>query len=363
MDNNETLGTARVLSLPQNEEMTSVSHEPIEVPRNVVNAIEKSHRIAVITHIAPDGDAIGSCLGLTHLLREQGKEVVPVCQDPVPYIVDWLPGVDEIVPRAPADVDLIISIDLSSVDRMGEAYDADALGHIPLVNIDHHVTNTYFGNVNWVEPRAVAACEMVYHLSQACGYFVSPMVATYLLTGLLTDTRGLRTANVNARVLRVATHLVELGAPIGQITEFTFNRKPLSVIKLWSLALQNLHIEPDGIIWVTITEAMRQKAGFSEQSDGGLVSFITAADTARVGVVFTEKPDGKVNVSMRARPGHDVARVAFALGGGGHPLAAGATINGPLEDATQRVIQMLRESLAERRAHVPLTPEARIRAE
>ncbi len=333
-----------------------MSEDTIEVPRDIANAIEKSHRIAVITHVAPDGDAIGSCLGLTHLLRDLGKEVIPVCQDPAPYIVDWLPGISEIVTSIPVDVDLIISIDLSSVDRMGEAYDADALGHIPLMNIDHHVTNTYFGNINWVEPRAVAACEMVYHMAQAFGYPISPQIATYVLTGLLTDTRGLRTANVNARVLRIATHLVELGAPIGQITELTFNRKPLAVIKLWSLALQNLHVEPEGIIWLTITESIRQKAGFDEQSDGGLVSFITSADEACVGVVFTEKPDGKVNVSMRARPGYDVARVAFALGGGGHPQAAGVTIDGPLEDAVRRVLQYLKESLGQHEAQSTPVP-------
>ncbi len=334
-----------------------MTEEIIEVPQEIANAIEKAHRIAVITHVAPDGDAIGSCLGLTHVLRALGKEAVPVCQDPVPYMVNWLPGVDEFMTKAPAEVDLVISIDLSSVDRMGEAYDADALGHLPLVNIDHHVTNTYFGNVNWVEPRAVAACEMVYHLAQTFGYPLAPQVATYLLTGLLTDTRGLRTANVNARVLRIATHLVELGAPIGEITELTFNRKPVAVIKLWSLALQRLHIEPEGIIWVTITEEMRQEAGFEEQSDGGLVSFITSADTARVGVVFTEKADGKVNVSMRARPGYDVARVAFALGGGGHPLAAGATIDGPLDEAARRVVRHLKESLARQQVQAASLPE------
>ena len=323
--------------------------EIIDVPRDIANAIEKAHRIAVITHVAPDGDAIGSCLGLTHILRALNKEAIPVCQDPVPYIVEWLPGTQGITTQAPADVDLVISIDLSSIDRMGDAYDVDTLGHIPLVNIDHHVTNTYFGNINWVEPRAVAACEMVYHLARAFGYPLTPQIATYILTGLLTDTRGLRTANVNARVLRIVTHLVELGASIGQITELTFNRKPLAVIKLWSLALPNLRIEPEGIIWLTITEAMRQQAGFKEQSDGGLVSFITSADEAYVGVVFTEKPEGKVNVSMRARPGYDVARVAFALGGGGHPQAAGATIEGPLDDAVRRVLQHLRDMLSQQR--------------
>ncbi len=313
-------------------------------PDAIHQTLDQAHRIAVVTHVAPDGDAIGSCLGMVHLLRDMGKEAIPVCQDPVPYAVNWLPGIEEFHDRVPNDVDAVISIDLSSPDRMGAAYDPAAHPTVPLINIDHHVTNTGFGTVNWVEPQAVAACEMVYHLAQAFSYPISPQVATYVLTGLLTDTRGLRTANVNARVLRVATHLVDLGAPIGQITELTFNRKPLSVIKLWALALQNLHVEPEGIIWATITDEMRKAAGHEEKNDGGLVSFITSADTVYMGVVFTEE-DGRVNVSMRSRPGYDVARVAFALGGGGHPQAAGATVDGPLDEVQRRVITLLKDSL------------------
>ncbi len=317
----------------------------LPVPISLKDTFDRANRIAIITHVAPDGDAIGSCLGLTYVLRGQGKVVFPVCQDPVPYQVDWLPGADEIRPLPPPDVDLVVSIDLSSQDRMGKAYDPETLGHVPLVNIDHHVTNTHFTATSWVEPKAVAACEMVYHLAQAFGYAITSRAATCILTGLLTDTRGLRTANVNARVLRVVTHLVEQGAPMAQITEMAFNRKPLSVIKLWSLALQHLHIEPEGVIWATITEAIRREAGHREENDGGLVSFITSADGMDVGVVFTEKPHGQVNVSMRSRPGVDISQVAFALGGGGHPQAAGATIDGPLPVAEDRVITMLKKML------------------
>lgn len=324
-----------------------MTEEMLHVPEELKDVFDRANRIAIITHVAPDGDAIGSTLGLMYVLRGLGKSAFPVCQDPVPYQVNWLPGVEEFRPSPPADVDLVVSIDLSSLDRMGDAYDAGALGHVPLVNIDHHVTNTHFAPIRWVEPKAVAACEQVYHLARAFDYPITPTAATCILTGLLTDTRGLRTSNVNARVLRVATHLVELGAPIGEITELAFNRKPLSVIKLWALALQHLHIEPEGIIWATITEAIRKEAGHEEENDGGLVSFITSAEGMYVGVVFTEKPDGQVNVSMRARPGVDVSQVAFALGGGGHPQAAGATIEGPLEAAQARVIALLKEMLAQ----------------
>ncbi|NPA91187.1 MAG: bifunctional oligoribonuclease/PAP phosphatase NrnA [Chloroflexi bacterium] len=319
--------------------------DTLPVPPELKEILEDGENIAVITHVAPDGDAIGSMLGLVHLLRERGKVATPVCQDPAPYQVNWLPGVHEIQHVIPPDVDLLVSIDLSDVDRMGEPYDREAFGHLTLVNIDHHATNTLFGTVNWVEPRAVAACEMVYHMAQAFDWPMSTRVATYVLTGLLTDTRGLRTANVNARVLRVVTHLVELGAPIGEITELTFNRKPLSLIKLWALALPHLHVEPEGIIWTVITEAMRRESGHMEENDGGLVSFIASAEGMYVGVVFTEKEGTRVNISLRSRPGVDVSQVAFALGGGGHPQAAGATVEGTLDEVIPRVLQLLRESV------------------
>ncbi len=317
----------------------------LPVPEAVRQAIAQADRIAVITHIAPDGDAIGSCLGLTHLLRQQGKEVIPVCQDPVPFQVNWFPGLEDLVTRAPTEVDLLISVDLSSPDRMGDAYSPEEHGQIPLLNIDHHITNTYFGTVNWVAPEAVAACEMVYHMAQAFHYPITPRIATYLLTGLLTDTRGLRTANVTTRVLRVVTHLVELGAPLAEIMEQTFNRKPLALIQLWGMALNHLRLEPEGIIWTRITQAMREAAGYEEENDGGLVSFILAAEEARVSAVFIERANGQVSVSLRSRPGYDVAQVAFALGGGGHPQAAGATLEGSLDAVQHRVLEALRAHL------------------
>lgn len=329
----------------------------IPVPDAVCAVLNAARRIAVITHIGPDGDAIGSCLGLTHLLREQGKLVTPVCADPIPYQVNWLPGVDEIVTQAPADVDLVVSIDLSAPDRMGDAYAKETLGHLPLVNIDHHITNTYFGTVNWVAPEAVAACEMVYHLAQACGYPITPRVATYLLTGLLTDTRGLRTSNVNGRVLRVVTHLVDLGAPLAHIMEMAFNRKPLALIRLWGLALNTLHVEPEGIVWTRITPEMRAAAGYAEENDGRLVSFILAAEEAKVSAVFIQRDNGQVNVSLRSRPGYDVAQVAFAFGGGGHPQAAGATLDGPLPEVEARVLEALRAVV--RGAQVTATPASK----
>lgn len=335
--------------------LSTETRDHIPVPEAVQQAIEHAHRIAVITHISPDGDAIGSCLGLVHLIRQLGKTATPVCQDPVPFQVNWLPGVEEIRPAAPSDVDLIISIDLSSPDRMGEAYDAEKFAQVPLVNIDHHITNTYFGTVNWVAPEAVAACEMVYHFARAFQYDITPRIATYLLTGLLTDTRGLRTANVSTRVLRIVTHLVELGAPLAEIMELAFNRKPLALIRLWGMALKDLRIEPEGIIWTRITPAMREAAGYEEENDGGLVSFILSAEEARVSAVFIERRNGQINVSLRSRPGYDVARVAFALGGGGHPQAAGATIEGPLESAQRRVLTALRELLIP----TPTTPTMR----
>ncbi len=322
----------------------------LPVPVELQHALADIETVAVITHVAPDGDAIGSTLALVYLLREQGKMATPVCQDPAPYQVNWLPHVAEIQRTVPPDVEALISIDLSDPDRMGKAYDPQQFGHLPLINIDHHATNTLFGTINWVEPQAVAACEMVYHLARSLHWPITPRVATYILTGLLTDTRGLRTANVNARVMHVATHLVELGAPIGEITELTFNRKPLSLIKLWALALPHLRVEPEGIIWTFITETMRREAGHKEENDGGLVSFITTAEGMLVGIVFTEKPDGRINISFRSRPGIDVSRIAFALGGGGHPQASGATIDGPLDEAIKRVLTLVKEILQPARA-------------
>jgi phosphoesterase RecJ-like protein len=232
--------------------------------------------------------------------------------------------------------------------RLGHFPQIPAFGSVPLLNIDHHLTNLNFGTVNLVDPHASSAAEVVYRLLQCMAVPLGADVATSLLTGIVTDTRGFRTSNVTIQVMEATVQLMQAGASLPYITHNGLNRRPTAVILLWRTALTLLHIE-DRVIWTCIPLAMRRAVGYVGNGDAGLVSFLVSADDADVAAVFVEGEDGRVEVGLRAVPGFDVAHVALQLGGGGHALAAGCTLPGPLEEAQARTLAALRADLARQR--------------
>jgi phosphoesterase RecJ-like protein len=309
----------------------------------ILDLVSAASRILLVTHVMPDGDAIGSLLGLGHLLEEQGHDVTMICVDPVPDVYSWLPGSQRIVRSGLLHHDLVISLDCSDARRMGEV-DLSEMQAVPLANIDHHVTNTFFGAVNWVDPSSVATAQMVLNLADFADWEVSAMVATCLLTGLITDTRSFRTPNVDDVALRSALRLTEQGAAINEITQRVLEQRPLASIRLWGQAIERLELK-DGVLWTEVTQEMRARWRLPEDGESGLTNFLSGVREASVVVVFSEKNNGTVDVSMRAVPEYDVARIALRLGGGGHPQAAGCTLEGDLEQVRSLVLFEVRNSL------------------
>jgi phosphoesterase RecJ-like protein len=311
----------------------------------VLDLIRRSRRVLAICHVSPDGDAIGSLLGLGWALKAMDKEVTLACADPVPVFYRYLPGQGEIVRRPEGMFDLVISLDCSDKERLGDAY-REEYHALPLLNIDHHVTNQYFGTANLVDPEAASTAEIVFLLLDELGLPIDPPMAQCLLTGIVTDTRGFRTVSSTPRVLAIANRLMAAGASLPEIVGRTLDRRPLAMIRLWGQALPGAQLRGK-ILWAEITEAMRAEAGLTTVDDGGLVNFLLTAEEAEVAVVFSEKNGGQeVEVSFRARPGWDVAQVALSLGGGGHMLASGATVRGKLAEVREGVLALLEESLA-----------------
>jgi phosphoesterase RecJ-like protein len=322
--------------------MPAMNRDPKELVKELVG---RSHRILVITHVAPDGDAIGSLLGLGALLDVQGKETTLACEDSVPAPYTWLPGSTQVVKQSDTDYDLVISLDCSDQRRMGRIF-GDHLRQVPLVNIDHHVTNTGFGTVNWVDPASVAAAQMVLGLANASGWELTEAAATCLLTGLVTDTRSFRTANVNIIAMRAALQLMEAGASLNQIAWRVLDQRSLASIHLWGRAFEGLQLQ-DGILWTVVTRAMRQEFKSNGSDDSGLANFLSGVREAKIIVVFTERDDGTIDVGMRSNPGYDVAQIALRLGGGGHPQAAGCSLEEDLSRAIERVLAEAHHSLEE----------------
>ena len=316
--------------------------------RNLLERIrelaQSAHRILMVTHVAPDGDAIGSLLGLGLLLRAQGKELTLACEDPVPELYTWLPGSAGIVRQASGPYDLVVSLDCSDERRMGSVFH-EGLAGLPLLNIDHHVTNTLFGTVNWVDPSAVATTQMILSLAGALGWPLSKPVADCLLTGLVTDTRSFRTYNVDTAAMRAALRLMEEGAELNEIARRALDQRPLASVRLWGEAIGRLNTDGE-ILWTEVTRAMRQRWGLGENGDSGLANFLSGVRESKIVVVFTERDNGTIDVGMRSVPGYDVAAAAYRLGGGGHPQAAGCTLEGDLAAVRQRVLDEVRRSLA-----------------
>jgi phosphoesterase RecJ-like protein len=307
------------------------------------DALRHARRILLITHVAPDGDAIGSLLGMAWLLHGQGKDVTPACEDPVPALYSWLPGSEEVVQQGSGSYDLVLSLDCSDERRMGKVFEEE-MAALPLVNIDHHVTNTLFGTLTWIDPLSVATAQMVLSLAGALGWEVTPAIATCLLTGMVTDTRSFRTSNVDGAAMRAAVQLMEAGASLSEITHRALDQRPVASVRLWGQAIEHLHLQ-DGLLWTEVTRDMRRRWAVDENGDSGLANFLSGVREAEIVVIFTERDDGTIDVGMRAMPGYDVSQVALELGGGGHPQASGCTLAGDLSQVKAGVLEAVRHSL------------------
>lgn len=325
---------------------TTHDFDPTEVALpQAAQAIGRASSILAVSHISPDGDAIGSLLAFGAIASYLGKSCILACADPAPETLHFLPGIRTLVTAASGPFDLVVGLDASDPRRLGDPYTAAAATGIPTLAIDHHITNLRFATINWVDPTAAATAEMVFLLADHLHVPLTPALATSLMTGLVTDTRGFRTSNTTPRAMQISARLLEAGAPMFQIMEMTLERRSLAQVRLWGRVLSRVR-QHGRLVWSEVTEEDRRAAGIQEEgADAGLSSFLGSAVEADVAAVFVER-SGKVEVSLRAIPGFSVAEAAMALGGGGHSLAAGCTLKGSLAEVRRLVIAALDQSLA-----------------
>lgn len=328
-----------------------VTIEPSTTAR-IKAAVEEAQRILVIAHINPDGDALGSLTAVGLALQQLGKQHCLVCDDGMLERFRFLALADE-VQTAPDDnpYDLIISVDCGDMSRMGRAYSTLPEPIPPLINIDHHITNTHFGDINLVESEATSTAEILYALLPHLGVNLTADLATSLLTGLVTDTLCFRIVSVTSYTLGAASKLMEAGADLADITTRSLLLKPLSSLQLWKKGLNNLRLE-DGLLWTSITNEERLATGYPGAGTTGLVNALADVYQADMGAVLMEMEDGRVSVSFRCRPPFTVSELALNLGGGGHDLAAGCTLDGPLSKAEELVVAMSKEAIARQKAYL-----------
>ncbi len=304
--------------------------------------IASAKRIMLITHVAPDGDAIGSLLGFSWALRAAGKETLPVSPDGCPDTFRFLPGSADIRNKAQGPVDLIITVDCADLGRAGKP--AEKLDRPPDINIDHHSTNPNFGRLNFVDAASAATAEILTDLLPALGLSLAQPVADCLLCGVVSDTLGFSTTNTTARSLAAAQTLMAAGADLPSIYNLSLNRRSFNAVQLWGQALTRAALDSK-LVWTTIPLSVKAAVGYKGKGDADLVNVLTTVNEADIFVVLIEHENNEVKISWRARPGHNVAKIAKAFGGGGHISAAGANVKGTLDEVQEKVLAATRQMM------------------
>jgi phosphoesterase RecJ-like protein len=301
----------------------------------------------ILTHLNPDGDAIGSLLGMWHALRLLGKPAIALAVPPVPSYASWLPGAEQIVVYQRGDrlpeCDLVIMVDTATIQRTGPVADAhgDELQALPRIIIDHHMTNDGSGDLDLIRPAAASTCELLYQLFGAMGLAITAELATCLLLGVTTDTLSFQTSATTGASLRAAAGLLDEGADHRQVIDHVYNALPASGAALVGRALAGLRCE-DGIAWAMITRSMVQETGAPDDTIDEVIQLMRRIGEARALVLFKENRDGTTKLSLRSRPPLNVAAFAQRWGGGGHAQAAGATYPGNYDQAESEVMPLLK---------------------
>ncbi|NWG35578.1 MAG: DHH family phosphoesterase [Chloroflexi bacterium] len=313
-----------------------------ETPGAIKERITKANKVVVASHVRPDGDAIGSLLGLGLALMDAGKSVQMVLADGVPASFKHLEGSDLIVKAPSGEYDTFITVDCADFKRTGKIFENF---RPPDINIDHHVTNERFGKINLIEAEEVATAAILTNHLPEWGFPITQPIAAALLTGIITDTLGFRTSNTTPEALRQCAMLMETGVNMPDLYMRSLVKKSFPAAKYWGAGLSSMQHE-NGIVWGTLTLEDRKRAGYGGNDDADLINMISAIDGNKVGMIFVEQSDNHVKISWRAlEPGVDVSQVAKHFNGGGHAAAAGADIPGKLEEIQPLVLKITREML------------------
>ena len=303
--------------------------------------IRDSDRILIVSHIRPDGDAVGSVLGLGLSLLAVDKDVQMVLQDGVPISFRHLIGNDRVIQNATKTYDCSIVVDCSDISRTGKVFENNT---IPDINIDHHNTNLNFARINLVDSTATATTEILARLLPSWDLPVHLPVAEALLTGLITDTLGFRVPSMSPDTLRIAANLYEIGADLPTLYSKALLTRSFRAARFWGTGLTALKLE-GRLAWTRLTLADRDYANYPGKDDADLINILQTIEDADIFLIFVDQTNDKVKVSWRARKGFDVSKIAAQFGGGGHKPAAGAEIHGNIETIIDEVLDATRSLL------------------
>lgn len=315
----------------------------------IANILKNDDKFLIVTHVNPDGDAVGSLLGLYLALKEMGKRAWPLSGEQLPDLYDFLPGSDALLTDAQATTvhpDWIVSVDVASKDR----FSGDVKrfqDHARIINLDHHPTNPGFGDLNLIDSNATSTAELVFDVLKKTGYKLSADVGKCLYTGLITDTGCFRFAGVNGHTLRAAAEMLDSGFSSYDVTRPLFEEYPLTRLELERLMLERIEVLMHGRFVMSVLFAddfVRLGAAMSETDN--LVNKLRENRGVEAAVLITQRSDDVYRVSFRSKGSVDVASVAKSLGGGGHRNAAGLKSTLSLPELRERILQSIGAALS-----------------
>ena len=299
------------------------------------NLLQWAQRIVIISHKNPDADAIGANLALREALENYGKTVVSACVDTPPESCLGLKGAKDYVQDFnPEDFDLVITVDCGAHKLMAFHESKPELldrNRVKLLNIDHHPSNDFFGNVNIVLPQTPATCFIIFLLSTYCGWAITPTMATALLQGLYYDTGCFMHSNTTSETLRVAARLKALGGDHERAVKNEFHTASIAKLRLWGRALSRVSLNEKQAVVAALTQKDYEEEHAQPDDISGLVNYLNHVPEAKFCILLNEDSKGNIKASMRTqRDDIDLTAITGLFGGGGHKMASGFTIPGRL---------------------------------
>jgi bifunctional oligoribonuclease and PAP phosphatase NrnA len=308
---------------------------------HAAQALRDARRITAICHENPDADTIGAAVAVSLIAERLGTETEIVSADGFPPAFAFLAGADRVRRRPELAPDLAVICDAATLERVGRiaTEEAEWFAGARILNVDHHVTSSYYGDLNLVDPTAAATCQVLVGLVDAVGITLDPDLATALLTGIVRDSQGFADRSTSGDTLRTAARLVEAGAPLADIHRIILSELPYPTMALWGKMLANMGSTADGrVVFTRLTLDMLAETGTQQHDADGLAEFLAHVKGADITLLLRELGPEETRVSIRTTEAVDATAVAAAFGGGGHARRAGCTVAAHLDQALPQVL-------------------------
>ena len=329
----------------------------MNTPQKAADSIKKAKTIIIFHHVAPDGDGLGSTLALKEMISQLDNvsKLDAVITGKIPDIYKFLPGIEYLKKSNDSSLhhsyDLAIALDCACKDRLGDATELFNNAR-STINIDHHISDDGFADIDWIDPKASATGEVLFKLIEPLGVQLTQNMAINLYTAILTDTGGFKFENTKPETFKICAELLSAGADPVKIYDKCYESKPLAMVQLHARAIDNaIYLENNEIVYTKITRQLLQDINACDDHIDGITEALRQVDSVKIALVFKETTRGSTKVSFRSN-GIDVCEIASFFGGGGHKLASGCLLEKNIEESVHDVIKTVRKQVIKTKVSV-----------